>query len=282
MSQRISSILAYLNQVSSEKFQKISREPIYQCNSMNIIARWSQRYDPRIRKIPYWFGLKAVDLERIQTNEIVYYAFICEDAGVIFLPIDVVLLRIENDELLKSPLEGPLLHYHVQFDDRHGVMEWYLKSGSRVNVNHNFYPILEQKKFIGDSVTTLDDFEEIQKNLLKDTKKISTDELLRRLGSEGLQKRSVISEQVVRNPIVIELAKRRANGKCQLCGDDAPFSDNDGVPFLETHHIIWLSREGEDSLNNTVALCPNCHRKMHILDLLEDIEFLKKKAMINL
>jgi 5-methylcytosine-specific restriction protein A len=27
-----------------------------------------------------------------------------------------------------------------------------------------------------------------------------------------------------------------------------------------------------------VALCPNCHRKMHILDLEEDIAVLKAKA----
>ena len=154
MSQRTSKILAYLNQVSEEKFEKISREPIYQSNSINIIARWSKRHDPRIRKIPYWFGLKAVDLERIPTNEIVYYAFACEDAGVIFIPIYVVLSRIKNDELLKSPAEGPLQHYHVQFDDRNGMMEWYLKSGSRVNVNQYFYPIIGEKKFIGYSVTT--------------------------------------------------------------------------------------------------------------------------------
>ncbi|WP_244850561.1 HNH endonuclease [Brevibacillus halotolerans] len=46
---------------------------------------------------------------------------------------------------------------------------------------------------------------------------------------------------------------------------------------METHHIQWLSRYGADSIENTVALCPNCHRKMHILDLEEDVRFLKQK-----
>ena len=65
--------------------------------------------------------------------------------------------------------------------------------------------------------------------------------------------------------------KINANGICQLCGNPAPFNNSDGTPYLEMHHIIWLSRRGEDSIENTVALCPNCHRKMHILDLQEDI-----------
>ena len=39
--------------------------------------------------------------------------------------------------------------------------------------------------------------------------------------------------------------------------------------------MIWLSRGGEDSTENTVALCPNCHTRMHILDEPEDVEKLK-------
>ena len=42
------------------------------------------------------------------------------------------------------------------------------------------------------------------------------------------------------------------------------------------HHIVWLSNGGEDSTDNTVALCPNCHRKMHILDDPADVEKLKE------
>jgi 5-methylcytosine-specific restriction protein A len=77
---------------------------------------------------------------------------------------------------------------------------------------------------------------------------------------------------------VAELAKRRAQGICQLCDDPAPFVDKKGNPFLETHHIVWLSKDGEDTIENTVALCPNCHRKMHSLNLKYDRNTLTTKA----
>lgn len=82
----------------------------------------------------------------------------------------------------------------------------------------------------------------------------------------------------VRDRYVSEYAKRRANGYCQLCGSPAPFLDKDGKPFLETHHVIWLAEGGSDSVDNTVALCPNCHRKMHYLNLDEDVQTLLKVA----
>lgn len=81
--------------------------------------------------------------------------------------------------------------------------------------------------------------------------------------------------QKVRDPYIAEYARRRANGICQLCGIPAPFNRSDGTPYLESHHIDWLAEGGEDSIENTVALCPNCHRKMHIVGDPEDVEWLK-------
>ena len=43
-----------------------------------------------------------------------------------------------------------------------------------------------------------------------------------------------------------------------------------------THHKKWLSNGGEDTTENTVALCPNCHRKMHALNLPQDVKMLKQ------
>ncbi len=74
-----------------------------------------------------------------------------------------------------------------------------------------------------------------------------------------------------RSQKVVDETKRRANGFCQLCNNPAPFIDNEGKPYLEAHHVKWLSRGGEDSTNNTVALCPNCHKRMHILDDNNDV-----------
>lgn len=90
--------------------------------------------------------------------------------------------------------------------------------------------------------------------------------------------RSVVLNTYIRNPYVAEYAKERAHGICQLCGKPAPFNDNDGKPYLESHHIVCLSEGGEDSVENTVALCPNCHRKMHILNSKSDRDLLLKKV----
>jgi len=66
-----------------------------------------------------------------------------------------------------------------------------------------------------------------------------------------------------RSPYVVAEVLLRANGKCQSCNRDAPFVKEDGTPFLEVHHIEWLSKGGEDSVENAIALCPNCHRQAH-------------------
>jgi 5-methylcytosine-specific restriction protein A len=110
-------------------------------------------------------------------------------------------------------------------------------------------------------------------------KKLTEDELLIRAQKAHRKagQRVVETTQHERNPWVAEYAKRRAAGKCDLCGSAAPFQNADGSPYLETHHIIWLAQGGEDSMQNTVALCPNCHRKMHALDLDLDRAVLHEK-----
>jgi len=43
----------------------------------------------------------------------------------------------------------------------------------------------------------------------------------------------------------------------------APFIGNDGLPYLEVHHVMPLASHGSDTATNAVALCPNCHRCCH-------------------
>ena len=93
--------------------------------------------------------------------------------------------------------------------------------------------------------------------------------------SEKVSSRKVISNVFIRDAFVAEYAKRKANGVCQLCGQKAPFSNREGSPYLECHHIEWISEGGSDTIENTVALCPNCHRKMHVLNLHQDKAKLK-------
>ena len=94
-------------------------------------------------------------------------------------------------------------------------------------------------------------------------------------------KGSVTRQEYRRNAIITAYAKRRANGICQLCLKAAPFKTPDGEPYLEVHHIKWLMNGGSDSIENTVALCPNCHRKMHSLNLPEDVRKLKESTFKN-
>jgi 5-methylcytosine-specific restriction protein A len=91
-------------------------------------------------------------------------------------------------------------------------------------------------------------------------------------------KREVISSVYERNQLVSEYAKRKAKGICQLCNQPAPFCNLDGEPHLETHHVIPLANDGTDFIENVAALCPNCHRKMHILNLPADVTTLKNKT----
>lgn len=102
------------------------------------------------------------------------------------------------------------------------------------------------------------------------------------ISKSGKAKKTVLKTspnnlQYIRDPYISEYAKRRANGICQLCEKPAPFMNSKGEPYLESHHVIWLSAGGDDSVDNVVALCPNCHRKMHIVCAEEDVEHLLKQ-----
>lgn len=127
----------------------------------------------------------------------------------------------------------------------------------------------------------LDENDKIKKRQIKN---IKINELVE-LAAYGAKKpglRNVYSTQFQRNQAIIELAKHIAQGVCQLCKENAPFCDNQGKPFLETHHIEWLSNGGSDTIDNVIALCPNCHRKMHILNNKEDVDLLKKTILMLL
>lgn len=100
----------------------------------------------------------------------------------------------------------------------------------------------------------------------------TAEELIQGIVSGTGGRRRITSSVYARSAEVVKETRKRANGICQYCNQPAPFTDRHGNPYLEVHHVIWLSRGGEDSTTNTVALCPNCHTRMHILDKQEDID----------
>lgn len=136
------------------------------------------------------------------------------------------------------------------------------------------FPVkLQLNKPIDESL--IDDLNNLNK---KKAAKMSDEELKKRAerSNKGGTRRYT-GKSYIRNEFVSEYVKRRANGACDLCAEKAPFTDKNGKPYLESHHVKWLSNGGSDSIDNCVALCPNCHRKIHNLNLSEDNLKLKGK-----
>lgn len=120
-----------------------------------------------------------------------------------------------------------------------------------------------------------------EKTLERKAKRVDLNDLKEKayLAAGQPNKRRVYTNAFERNPYVKEYVLKISNGICQLCDSTAPFKDKNGNPYLEVHHIDWLSNGGDDAIDNAIALCPNCHRRMHIVNDLGDIATLKNKAL---
>lgn len=115
-------------------------------------------------------------------------------------------------------------------------------------------------------------------NKIKEIKKMSRKNLERLVKEKNNVKtsyRTIKTTTYIRDPYIAEYAKLRADGFCQLCEEKAPFYTKNNKPYLEAHHLKWLSKGGTDTIDNVVALCPNCHRKIHELNDKDDIKKLK-------
>ena len=122
--------------------------------------------------------------------------------------------------------------------------------------------------------------DKVEKKKERKVSRLSDEELEKRAkAAKGKpSKRTVTNEQIARDPTVVEYVKRMADGNCDLCREPAPFITKKKVPYLECHHIKQLAKDGEDAISNAVALCPNCHRKMHSLNDKKDIAALKRRV----
>ena len=69
-------------------------------------------------------------------------------------------------------------------------------------------------------------------------------------------------------------AKKRAKDNCELCGKRAPFFHNNGEPYLEPYSIEKQQMKNKIGI---VLLCPNCKRKIEVLGLQGDINYLKNR-----
>ncbi len=110
---------------------------------------------------------------------------------------------------------------------------------------------------------------EYEKTFLEEVKKSlkdSTENRRKRLKAAETQPKKVVvsCEIFVRNPDVVAEVLYRANGLCERCKKPAPFlRKSNQSPYLEVHHKTRLADGGEDTEENSIALCPNCHRELH-------------------
>ena len=70
------------------------------------------------------------------------------------------------------------------------------------------------------------------------------------------------TEVIERDPKVKAWIIQNAGGLCEYCQEPA-FIKEDGLGYLEVHHLRPLAEGGSDTIQNTVAICANCHRKLH-------------------
>lgn len=87
--------------------------------------------------------------------------------------------------------------------------------------------------------------------------------LKRPSGNKAPNKTTTQTTNYERDPDVKAWVLITAKGFCECCRNRAPFVSADGTQFLEVHHVRRLADEGSDTVENAVALCPNCHREFH-------------------
>jgi 5-methylcytosine-specific restriction endonuclease McrA len=122
--------------------------------------------------------------------------------------------------------------------------------------------ILDRSKFIVSDLEPTHDENKLQQRTRQIRKNIKLAD--KPIGQQNPKKTEITTTTYFRDPAVRAWVLENAIGKCEACGSDAPFFLPDGYPFLEVHHMIPIAHGGADTIENTIALCPNCHRRAHL------------------
>ena len=194
----------------------------------------------------------------------------------------------QNRTLADSDTNGVTVHLFEGYTDKEYVYDGIVKLAGKpyyANELDSKYKTRKVVKFpikidSGIKVTPSDDMlaKCIEKKK-KEIKKLSdavVETVAKTSGNKNPKQTTTNTTTYDRNELISENAKRRAKGICDLCGNNAPFNNKKKEPYLECHHVIRLADGGPDTIYNTVALCPNCHRKIHVLNDNKD-----KKKLIN-
>jgi HNH endonuclease len=82
------------------------------------------------------------------------------------------------------------------------------------------------------------------------------------IGSLTPGKMSTTGHRYQRKEEVRRFVIEQAKGTCECCRE-LGFLLPEGNHYLEAHHIIGLAKQGPDTVDNVIALCPSDHREAH-------------------
>lgn len=153
----------------------------------------------------------------------------------------------------------------------------FIKEGSRYRFYGDFYcdSYFEEnnclyfkliKRSGVDQVLKMSQFLAIEQVKINNSKKLSKQKRVSNINDANKKPevQFVKTKVYKRNPDVVIEVLNRANGICERCNKKAPFiRASDNTPYLEVHHIVTLANNGDDTVENAIAICPNCHRELH-------------------
>lgn len=194
----------------------------------------------------------------------------------------------QKDKQIKGYMAMSILHHLGIIGEHKGIFKDYTLEDAiyilTAQKNKEFAPIIEILKnkldlYINEIQTykvekiseqyipeTLEELIQELDEKTKRSRRLKRSERISRLNNAAKipQVIQVMTIAYKRNADVVAEVLERASGICERCGMDAPFVRVlDGTPYLEVHHKIRLADGGEDTIENAIAVCPNCHRELH-------------------
>jgi 5-methylcytosine-specific restriction protein A len=161
-----------------------------------------------------------------------------------------------------------ILHFLGLKGDSKGIFSGFSIDKAVSEIEDNPGPLDSLLPFLVQSRPPMNiaDFHANEDSKVKASLAMNREERLKRIRqSKGTPIRtSTTSFAYSRSADIVAEALHRADGICEHCGKDAPFiRSSDNTPYLEVHHVEPLAKDGPDSLENVLALCPNCHKQLH-------------------
>ncbi len=215
----------------------------YQMNLLSILRAQPSRARVAFRSLPSGLGREAIEkaLDRIDRDGIephgrnTTYAVVARDR--MYPPLAVAAFAIEADGHAPVPA-----------------------GGLRGEWNSPAFRLLLDA---GCEIVRVDERGDEQARLQQETKRGQRPPA----GEVGSRKPRVTTRPIAeyqRDQWVVRLVLERAKGVCESCEEPAPFNRRSGgEPYLEVHHVVPLSEDGPDTVDNAVGICPNCHARCH-------------------